>query len=298
MANLRDIRKRIGSVESIKQITRTMEMVATAKINQSFKRIQQANPYALEMRRALSDLAAHVDPGAHPLLKPHDEVKHVMFVVVASDRGLAGGFNSNVLREFDRMVLEKTAEGAKVEAVACGKKAIGFLNYRKTELALTFAGLSADPTIREAKEIASLLIERYVAGDLDEAHVIYNHARNTADQVLLTERILPIDGSIFTYDKPEAEEEAQADLTSFSFEPDAPAVLDSLLPAYVGMTIYHALLDSAAGEQGARRKAMMAATDNATEMIGTLHRVYNSARQAAITTELTEIVSGAAALEE
>lgn len=297
MANLRDIRKRIGSVESIKQITRTMEMVATAKINQSFKRIQQANPYSLEMRRALGDLAKHVDTGAHPLLAKRDEVKRVMFVVVASDRGLAGGFNSNVLREFDRLVLEKTAEGAKIEAIACGKKAIGFLNYRKVDIAQSFAGLSADPTVREAKEIASLLIEQYVAGDLDEAHVIYNHARNTADQVLLTEKILPIDDAIFTYGKDD-EAESEAMPTSFSFEPDAEAVLDNLLPAYVGMTIYHALLDSAAGEQGARRKAMMAATDNATEMIGTLHRVYNSARQAAITTELTEIVSGAAALEE
>jgi F-type H+-transporting ATPase subunit gamma len=301
MTNLRDIRKRISSVESTKQITRTMEMVATAKITPSFKRINAANPYASAMKRTLGNVAKNVDGSAHPLLAKHEEVKTVLFVLITSDRGLAGGFNSNVLREFEHRMQQAIADGAKAEVISCGKKAISYLNYRKITPLRSFVDLSADPTVDEAREIASISMERFTAGDADEVVLIYNHARNSADQDLTVEQVLPIDTSAIVdaqSEEAKESEEGAAPEGGYEFEPSPEEVLGALLPSYVETSIFHALIDSAAAEQGARRKAMMAATDNATEMLESLSRLYNRVRQGAITTELTEIVGGAAGLED
>jgi F-type H+-transporting ATPase subunit gamma len=298
MANLRDIRKRISSVQSTKQITRTMEMVATAKVRHSFERIATANPYASSMRETLANVAQNTAGTDDPLLSRHDELKRIIVIVVTSDRGMAGGFNSNVLREAERIIKLKSDEGAKADVVACGKKAAAFLRYRKMTPLLTYLGLSSDPTFAQAQEIASLVMSEYRAEKADEITLVYNHARNSADQDLRSELVLPIDPKTFkALDAMDSEEERS--LTSaYSFEPSAEEVLSHLLPAYVEMSVFHALIDSAAGEQGARRKAMKAATDNATDMLDTLDRVYNQLRQSAITTEISEIVGGAAALED
>lgn len=296
MPNLHDIERRINSVSSTKQITRTMEMVAAAKIRRANERVQDATPYSESMVEMLADVAKRVGGSENALLRAHDEVKNVLVVVVVSDRGLAGGFNSNVLRHVDRLMRDRQAAGAAVKVVACGKKAVGYYTYRKVEPVLKFADLSADPTVEEASAIAALAIDGYVNGEIDEVVVVYNHAKNAAEQQLREERVLPVDASALEASTAAGEgSKLESDVI---FEPSADAVLDRLLPAYVRTTLYHALIDSAAAEQGARRNAMMSATDNATEMVETLTRLYNRVRQGAITTEISEIVGGAAALEE
>ena len=292
MPNLHDIERRIGSVSSTKQITRTMEMVAAAKIRLAGERVAAATPYAESMVEMLANVAKRVGGSENALLRKHDEVKNVLIVVVVSDRGLAGGFNSNVLRQVDRLMKSKQAAGAEVSVVACGKKAIGYYTYRRVEPVLAFAGQSADPTVEEADEIAAYAVDAYANGSIDEVIVVYNHAKNSAEQQLREELLLPVDTSAFETAKAETADESAGEKLS------PEAVLDQLLPAYVRTTLYHALIDSAAAEQGARRNAMMSATDNATEMVNTLTRLYNRVRQGAITTEISEIVGGAAALED
>ena len=299
MPNLHDIERRINSVASTKQITRTMEMVAAAKIRRATERVEAATPYSDSMMEMLANVAERVGGSENALLQKHDEVKNVLVVVVVSDRGLAGGFNSNVLRHVEQLMKEKQAAGAQVDIVACGKKAVGYFNYRKIVPALEFKDLSADPTVEEASAIAAYAIDGYEKGELDEVILVYNHAKNAAEQRLREELVLPIDTAALL-EKPAADAEAATSELSGDvvFEPSADGVLDRLLPAYVRTTLYHALIDSAAAEQGARRNAMMSATDNATEMVETLTRLYNRVRQGAITTEISEIVGGAAALEE
>ena len=287
MANLRDIKKRINSVKSTKQITRTMEMVATAKIRKATDRVVAATPYSEAMLEMLGNLAGKSGQSSHPLLEAHPEKKNVLFVVVASDRGLAGGFNTQVLRAAEKQANAYAAQGIETSYILCGKKAIGYFGYRGVTAEMTFAGMSADPTFDEASRIASYVRDKYATGQVDEVLVFYNHTRNAADQDLRVEQLLPVDVS--------GVEVAEGAKATFDFEPDEATVLGKLLPAYVETMVYHALIDSAAGEQGARRKAMKSATDNATEIVNTLQRQYNRARQGAITTELTEIVAGAAA---
>ena len=295
MANLRDIKKRIGSVQSTKQITHTMEMVASAKIRHASMRIEESAPYSEAMGKVLASLASQSGSIDHPLLSEHDAKKNCLAVVVVSDRGLAGGFNSNVLRTAERYMAENKANGIATECIVCGKKGIGYFSYRGVEPVKVYRDLSADPTIDQAREIAVFARTAFVNGKVDEVKLFYNHARNAADQDLREEVVLPIQADAFSTSAPEESSEVKE---SPDFEPSAEGVLDSLLPAYVETMIYHALIDSAAAEQGARRKAMKSATDNATTMIASLDLLYNRIRQSAITTEITEIVGGAAALED
>lgn len=300
MPNLHDIERRIHSVRSTKQITRTMEMVAAAKIRRANERVAAATPYAISMTEMLAHVAKLVDGSESPLLEKHEDVKNCLIIALVSDRGLAGGFNSNVLRHVERLIKEKAASDIQTHVVACGKKSVSYLNYRKIKPVLEFKGLSADPTVEQASTIAAFAIDGYAKGTIDEVIVVYNHAKNAAEQLLIEEVVLPIDTqALLTPDHDLGESGEVAPLTGdMVFEPSAEGVLDSLLPAYVRTKLYHALIDSAAGEQGARRNAMKSATDNATEMVDTLTRLYNRVRQGAITTEISEIVGGAAALEE
>ena len=303
MASLRDIKKRITSVQSTKQITRTMEMVATAKIRHATERIEEATPYSEAMAKVLGGLAEHAGSIDHPLLKEHDAKKTAVAMVVVSDRGLAGGFNSNVLRAVEQYVHFNSGKGVKTDVIVCGKKGTGYFTYRGITPVLAYRDMSADPTLAEAREIAAYVRSGFTDETIDEVQVFYNHARNAADQDLRIEQILPIQADKLlageAKDEAEGEEAEQKEVVaSAEFEPDAESVLSALLPAYVETMVYHALIDSAAAEQGARRKAMKSATDNATEMIASLDLLYNRIRQSAITTEITEIVGGAAALED
>ncbi len=306
MPNLHDIERRINSVESTKKITRTMQMVAAAKIRHATMRVDAATPFARAMEELLANIARMGGTNA-PLTKDHDEVKTTLIVAIVSDRGLAGGFNSNVLRRAERIMKDCKAEGKNVLIAACGKKAINYFKYRNIDTVLAFRDLSADPRVEEAQALADYAIENFLSGDLDEVVLLYNHAKNAGEQVMVEDRRLPVDLERFIPDGEEAfhagaitaPDPDNPDLTgAIEYESDETVVLDKLLPEYLSGAFYYLLIDSAAAEQAARRNAMKSATDNANEMIETLNRLYNRVRQGAITTEINEIVGGAAALED
>jgi F-type H+-transporting ATPase subunit gamma len=296
MANLRDIKKRIGSVDSTKQITRTMEMVATARIKKAQERIESARPYALAMMEMLGNVARYGKGAGHPLLDKHEKMEKVVVIAVTSDRGLAGAFNSNILRLAEELMAEETESGAEVDVITVGKKAGSYFRYRGIEPLAAFRDISDKPTFADAESIASHVIPAYEAEDVDAVYVIFNRFKNVAEQKPETHQLLPIEQQIVDQAVDDVEESLLT--AEYQFEPDAESVLALLLPTYVETLIYRALMESAASEHGARRTAMKAATDNATEMIKTLTRSYNRARQAAITQEIAEIVGGAAALED
>ena len=298
MANLRDIKQRIVSVQSTSQITRTMEMVATAKIKKAQEKIESARPYAFAMMEVLQNVARFVEDASHPLLEEHEERKRVLVVTITSDRGLCGAFNSNILRITEDRIRAEHGNGVETDVIAVGKKAIGYLRYRGIDPVLAYRDMSDKPTFADARSIAAHIIPRYAAGELDAAYIVFNRFKNVAEQKPETYQLLPIEHKVM-----EAEESGDPLSTlqltpEYLFEPSAGEVLEHLLPTYVETLVYRALMESAAAEQGARRTAMKSATDNASEMITTLTRSYNRARQAAITTEIAEIVGGAAALEE
>lgn len=301
MANLREIKKRITSVTSTKQITRTMEMVSTAKIRRALDRAYGAEPY----KKALTDVMLTVAQDAEaagdaPLLHQHDREERVLVVAIASDRGLAGGFNVLVERETDKIVSSCERHGVACEIIACGRKASDHFASRPN-CVMHFEGTSADPTLEQARMIASYICDGYAQGAIDRVEVVYHHARNRVDQELRVERLLPLDTKAVALAHGPRRNEGDAPervSSSFSFVPSASHVLSGLVPSYVLTVIHQALIDSAASEQGARRKAMHSATENATAIVATLNRTYNRVRQASITTEINEIVGGASALEE
>ncbi|MFA5844890.1 MAG: F0F1 ATP synthase subunit gamma [Coriobacteriia bacterium] len=293
MPNLRDIKDRIVSVESTRQITRTMEMVATAKIKKAQERIESARPYALSMVEVLGNVARYVQGASHPLLEEHPDRKRVCVIAVTSDRGMCGAFNANILRLTGDIVRDEGAVGVETDLILVGKKAIGYFRYRGVEPVSAYRDISDKPTFADAHSIAGHVIGAYTAGELDAVYVIFNRFKNVAEQKPEVHQLLPIEHRVM--------DEAEGDLgvrPEYLFEPDSATVLERLLPTYVETLVYRALMESAASEQGARRTAMKSATDNASEMITTLTRSYNRARQAAITNEIAEIVGGAAALEE
>jgi F-type H+-transporting ATPase subunit gamma len=293
MANLRDIKKRIVSVQSTRQITRTMEMVATAKIKRAQERIEAARPYALAMMELLGNVTRYAKGAAHPLLVEREERRRAVVIAVSSDRGLAGAFNSSILRLTETYMRDMHAAGAEVDLVAVGKKAAAYFLYRGVQPFATYRDISDKPTFQDAKAIASQVIRAYSEAEIDEVVVVFNRFVNVAEQAPETYRLLPIPATVL-----EDAAEGSDISAEYGFEPDAESVLGHLLPTYVEALIFRALMESAASEHGARRKAMKSATDNASEMITTLTRSYNRARQAAITTEISEIIGGAAALED
>jgi F-type H+-transporting ATPase subunit gamma len=293
MANLRDIKRRIGSVQSTSQITRTMEMVATAKIKRAQERIEAARPYALAMMELLGNVRRFASGASHPLLAAREDRRKVIVIAVTSDRGLAGAFNSSILRMTEKYLIELQAAGVEADLITVGKKAVAYFLYRGVTPLQSYRDISDKPTFADAQAIANLVVGPYERAEVDEVTIIFNRFVNVAEQSPESHRLLPI--QVTTLDEAAETSDVSAE---YLFEPDAEEVLGDLLPTYVEALIYRALMESAAAEHGARRKAMKSATDNALEMIGTLTRSYNRARQAAITTEISEIVGGAAALED
>lgn len=293
MPNLRDIKTRITSVQNTRQITRTMEMVSTAKIRRAQEKIESARPYALAMTEVLGNVARYVQGASHPLLQVHAERKRVVVITVTSDRGLAGAFNSNILRLTEEIISHEKADGVTVDVIASGKKALSYLRYRGIEPIAGYRDISDKPTFDDAKSMAAHVISGYIAGEIDAVYVAFNRFKNVAEQKPEVHQLLPIEQRAL-----DAAEDDLRVKPEYAFEPNAAAVLERLLPTYVETLVYRALMESAAAEQGARRTAMKSATDNASEMITTLTRSYNRARQAAITNEIAEIVGGAAALED
>lgn len=303
MANLREIQRRMSSISSTMQITRTMEMISTARIQHALARAEEASPYKDAITNMLANVASAGSNSSEPLLRKHDEEKHVLFVVIASDRGLAGGFNVLQQRAVDHEMRTLAQRGIKSSVITCGRKPTEYFTYRKVKPVLSFVGVSSEPTMDEADRISSYIIDGYVRGEIDRVVLLYWHAKNRVDQTQVTEQLLPIERESLMMPnkprKPEALYEVKHKIDPvYRFEPSAEEVLGYLMPAYFRTVIYHALLDSAAAEHGARRRAMQSATDNAKEVLGSLSRTYNRERQGAITTELNEIIGGAAALEE
>ena len=303
MANLRAIHRRMSSISSTMQITRTMEMISTARIQHALARAEEASPYKDAITNMLANVASAGSNSTEPLLRKHDEEKHVLFIVIASDRGLAGGFNVLQQRAVDHEMRSLAQRGIKSSVITCGRKPTEYFTYRKIKPVLSFVGVSSEPTMDEADRISSYVIDGYVRGEIDRVVLLYRHAMNRVDQTQVTEQLLPIERESLMMPnkprKPEALYEVRHKIDPvYRFEPSAEEVLGYLMPAYFRTVIYHALLDSAAAEHGARRRAMQSATDNAKEVLGSLSRTYNRERQGAITTELNEIIGGAAALEE
>ena len=287
------------------QVTRTMEMISTARIRAALERAEDAAPYKDALTRMLAAVAAAggASNAEHPLLTTHDAVRRVLYVVIASDRGLAGGFNVMPQRMVERLIRENTAAGIESEIITCGKKPTEYFTARDIMPKMSFSGISSEPNMDEADRIASFVIDGYESGRLDRIELIWWHARNRVDQSLQRDVLLPISAEHLTLPSDPRTQAAHVDInkqptSDFEFDPSPEEVLGYLLPAYVRTVVFHALLDSAAAEHGARRRAMQSASDSAEEVLGQLSRTYNRVRQGSITTELNEIIGGASALEE
>jgi F-type H+-transporting ATPase subunit gamma len=289
MPSLKAVRIRIASVKSTQKITSAMKMVAAAKLRRSQDAIVAARPYAKTMADITAEVAARAGVSAHPLLERRDG-KRVALVVITSDRGLCGGFNSNLCRTAQRHAEEKTKAGDITECrfEVMGRKGRDYFRRRKANVTRELAGASGDVALVRAKEIAAAVTEEFLLGSVDEVHLVYNQFRSVISQKPVVEQLLPV--------APAASGGGEAS-SEFLFEPGKSEILDYIIPMYVETQIHRAILESIASEFGARMTAMENATKSATEMIDRLTLQYNRARQASITKELMEIVGGAEALK-
>jgi F-type H+-transporting ATPase subunit gamma len=284
----RVLRRRISSVQSTKKITRAMELIAATRVAKAQQRAAEARPYAEQITGVIQDLAeggANVD---HPLLAQPEQVNKVAFVVMTSDRGLAGAYNSSVIRAAEREIQALRAEGKDYALIVIGKKAESYFKFRHFRIDAVFTDMSDTPHFEDARRVAETVTDLFVDGDVDQVELVYTRFVSMATQQVAVRRFLPLQTR-------ESQERSEA-LASFEFEPSPEGVLASLLPRYVEARLFAALLDSAASEHASRQRAMKAATDNAEELILTLSRAMNRARQDSITTEIMEIVGGAEAL--
>lgn len=288
-AQLRAIRRRIRSVQSTMKITRAMELIAASQIRRAQQRVQQARPYAELITRAIGDLTGQAQDLEHPLLEERPEPKGAAVFVVTSDRGLAGAYNANVLRRGEELLQALRDEGKEPRLYVTGRKGQGYYRFRGRKVEQQWQGFSDRPSYDHAKEIGDTIIDAFVSREVDEIFGVYTDYLSALTQRAEARRFLPL-----VVEEVEIEEEGPYPL--YLFEPDPQTILDSLLPRYIEMRVYAALLESAASELAARQKAMKAATDNADDLIKSLTRVANQARQAEITTEISEIVGGAEAL--
>ncbi len=278
-----DIRRRIRSVKNTQQITKAMKMVAAAKLRRAQERMFAARPYAAALREVLSSVAARVDIATHPLLKAHDAERKVLVIPVTADRGLCGAFNSNVIRATVNFIREKHFES--VELLPIGRKANDFFKRREIPIRSQATHVFQALSLKTAQEIAKTFVDDFVSGEIDAVYVIYNEFKSIIAQNMRVVRLLPLERGWDELQNP----------VEYLFEPGPHAILEDLLPKHIEFQLYRFLLESAASEQGARMTAMEAATKNASEMISHLTLTYNRIRQASITKEIIEIVSGAAA---
>jgi F-type H+-transporting ATPase subunit gamma len=303
MPSLKDYRDRIASVKSTKKITSAMKMVAASKLKKAQDQAEKSQPYASAMSEMMARVAANVNAGSGPelLVGTGREDKHIL-VVVTSDRGLCGGFNGNLVRLAKREIERLQGEGKSVKIVCVGRKARDLLKGEfGSEIIKEFSGIGGKKKIdfAEADEIARLILEQFNNGELDVCSLLYNEFRSVMSQKPMSQQLIPFRPveADYTADSKESAEVSDGTKLFYNFEPDEQEILEKLLPKNLGVQIYRALLDSAAGEQAARMTAMDNATRNAGDMIDGLTLQYNRARQAAITSELIEIISGAESLK-
>jgi F-type H+-transporting ATPase subunit gamma len=295
--SLREYRARIKSTESMKKITRAMELIAASRIIKAQQRAQAAAPYARELTRAVSAVATYSNVD-HPLTREEENPKRAAVLIVTSDRGLAGAYSSNVMRESEKLAERLRGQGLEIDTYIAGRKGEAYYRFRQRPVAQSWTGFSDQPSYDVAAEIGSALISAFLKdqdeeGDVDEVHLVYTRFRSMLTQEPTSVRLLPLE-VIEGEERPESAEL----LPLYEFEPSPEAVLDGLLPQYVQSRIFFALLQAAASELAARQKAMKSATDNADELIKKYTRVANQARQAGITQEISEIVGGVNALAD
>ena len=286
MAKGRELKGRIKSVENTRKITRTMEMVATSKMKRAQDRVVAARPYANSLTEVIANLYTPELAERFPLLRQPAEIKKAAVVVLTTNRGLAGAFNANLLKEARVVLARLKEENVEPELHVIGKKGLGYFRYVGRAVASSRIDLTDRPTAQNAAEIADPLIERFASGEIDAVYVIYAKFQSALSTPPSTLTVLPV--------TPPERKGSQPD---YILLPSAEVILTQLLPSYVRNSVYRALVETVAGEQGARRTAMKNATDNAGEMLNVLRRTFNRARQAQITQEIAEIVGGAAALQ-
>ena len=286
MANLKDIRKRIGSVKNTQQITKAMKMVAAARLRKAQEGIETMRPYAYRLRDVIGQLAARADFSDHPLLEQR-EPKNIHLLILTSDRGLCGGFNANINRTAERYIRDNEFGHESMVLDVVGRKGNEYFKRRPTEIANFFSDILADPSIEAASEVAEQVVADFVDGQLDAVYVVYNEFKSAITQEVVVEQLLPV---------VPVEVESSDSLTDFIYEPSKEELMNAVLPRHLTVQIYRMLLESVASEMGARMSAMDSATKNAGELIDKLTLQYNRARQANITRELMEIISGAEAI--
>jgi F-type H+-transporting ATPase subunit gamma len=299
---VRVLRRRIKTTRSTKKITKAMELVATSRIAKAQERVAASLPYAQAITNVLTALASNANIN-HPLLQPREQVRRAGVLLITSDRGLCGGYNANAIKTAEQLIARLREDGKQVALYVIGRKGISYYRFRNREVTASWSGFSEQPTFADAREVGVALIGAFVAGaddsiegpgadgvlGVDELHIVSTHFQSLMSQSPNARILAPM----------EVEEREAAEhglLPAYEFEPDPDALLDALLPKYINTRIYAALLDSAASESASRRRAMKSATDNAEDMIKRLTREMNSARQASITQEISEIVGGANAL--
>ncbi|MHB8681318.1 MAG: ATP synthase F1 subunit gamma [Acidimicrobiales bacterium] len=300
----RILRRRIRSVQATQKITRAMELIAASQIVRAQARIAAASPYQQGIARVLAEAAAEAGENAGRLVGVPESPQRVMVVSVVADRGLAGGYNANVLRGTERLARAGRAEGVEYRLVSVGKKAPSYMRFRGLEVEQSFTGFSDRPTFADARAVAGVLSTAFMAEEVDQVLIVSTRFLSAGTQVVETRQLLPLPepgaagaGSPAGADEGAGSEEpGRAGYTEF--EPDAADLLADLVPRYVEAAVFGALLEAAASEHTARQRAMAAATDNAEELVKTLSRIMNRARQDAITTEIMEIVGGAEALRQ
>ena len=313
MAKPRAILKRRKAVQNIAKITKTMQMIATAKFKRANDRAVGARPYTDRLTALIADLSAAAGNFTHPLLEAHASVKRVAVLAISSNRGLCGGYNTNVFKALTALRDELAAREVDVELHVAGKKLNGMLRFQGTQSDAFHDHFEDRPTFEEVEAVAGPLVERYINGEIDELHVVYTKFISTARQNATHEKVLPLEpdsavvgsavvgsavvGSAGGGDDAPKDGNRESGSREYIYHPDAASILSDLLPRSVRLHVFQAFLDAAVSEQTARMVAMKAATDNASEMIRDLTMLYNRSRQTLITTELSEIIGGTAALE-
>jgi F-type H+-transporting ATPase subunit gamma len=289
-AKLRVVRRRIRSVQSTKKITRAMELIASSRIVKAQQRVEQARPYAQQLTSAMEDLARNAGSISHALLQDRPQARRVGVLALTSDRGLAGAYSANVLKEAEGVLRDVRARGLEPVLYVVGKKGVGYFRFRGVAMRADWQGFSEVPVYERAVEIGRMLIDDFASEEIDELWCTYTDFRSAFTQRATHKRFLPI--------APEEVSGREKGLVhpEYLFEPAPERILDHLLPQYLITKVWAALLESAASENAARRRAMKAATDNADDLLKVLTRQANRARQDEITTEIMEIVGGAEAL--
>ena len=294
-AQLRVYRRRMRSVKATKKITKAMEFISASRIVKAQQRVAASTPYANELTRAVSAVATYSSTN-HPLTTASENPKRAAILIISGDRGMAGAYSNNAIKEGEQLAALIRSRGLEVASYLVGRKAVNYYRFRNRAIAGSWSGFSDTPTYEDAKSVADALIQAFLAdaqvekNGVDEIHIVFTEFKSMLTQNALAKRMLPLE--VVESDAPVA----SSLLPMYEFEPNAEVVLNSLLPRYIEARIFNAMLQSAASEHAARRRAMKSATDNADELIKSLTRLANAARQAEITQEISEIVGGADAL--